>query len=121
MVAPSRMKLVLGGNDGAQNGTGGDNGPGASGLVAHFLHHGQQKTAQSGGLAHGTAHETRENDAGHHSRIAQAAAHPADHQLGQLHHAFGKSARGHDFTGKDKEGDGHQRERIDSGISFAAR
>lgn len=26
-----------------------------------------------------------------------------------MHHAFGKSARGHDFTGKDKEGDGHQR------------
>ena len=79
-----------------------------AGYKPGLRHHGQEQAAEGSGFAHGTAHQTRENHAGHDGGIAEAAADAADDELRKLDHPLRQAAFGHDFTGEHEEGDGHQ-------------
>ena len=101
-------KVGARGDDGAEDGAGGDDAARAAGLIPSLRHHGQEQAAEGSGFAHGTAHQTRENHAGHDGGIAEAAADAADDELRKLDHPLRQAAFGHDFTGEHEEGDGHQ-------------
>ena len=65
-------KVGARGDDGAEDGAGGDDAARAAGLIPSLRHHGQEQAAEGSGFAHGTAHQTRENHAGHDGGIAEA-------------------------------------------------
>ena len=94
---------------GPEDGAGRDDAARAAGLIPSLRHHGQEQAAEGRGFAHGAAHQTREDHAGHDGGIAEAAADAADDELRQLDHPLRQAAFGHDFTGEHEEGDGHQR------------